>query len=171
MRKFIIRGLAGLTVFGAIIASASTLGGLSNTTGIGAESASVTSCDTDGVQTTAGGIDAATVIWAAGVQASPAGNWIGTTVDRALRVEVRPDPSIADAPNIFAIGDTARVVRPDGTAVPGIAPAAKQMGQYVGQLIAARVECFEPPGPLLYKHYGDPATLLRATRLVVHSGP
>jgi hypothetical protein len=51
MRKFIIKGLAGMTVFGAIIASASTLGGLSNTTGVGAESTNVTSCDTDGVQT------------------------------------------------------------------------------------------------------------------------
>ena len=78
-------------------------------------------------------IDAATVIWAAGVVASPAANWIDAEHDRAGRIKVKPDLSVPGRPEIFAIGDTASVTNRDGRPVPGIAPAAKQMGSYVAE--------------------------------------
>jgi NADH dehydrogenase len=126
----------------------------------------VTSCDAEGIDTASGRIQTATAIWAAGVKASPAGQWIGAAVDRAQRVDVQADLSVRDAPNIFAIGDTAHVTGPNGKPVPGIAPAAKQMGRYVGRLIAARVKHSALPGPFAYKHYGDLATIGRKAAIV-----
>lgn len=92
----------------------------------------VTGCDAQGVALDGGRIEAATVIWAAGVAASPAAQWIGAEHDRAGRIKVNPDLSVPKRPEIFAVGDTATVAEPDGRLVPGIAPAAKQMGRYVG---------------------------------------
>lgn len=119
----------------------------------------VTRCDARGVDLEHGRIDAATIIWAAGVVASPAALWLGAAHDRAGRIEVGPDLSVAGHPEIFAIGDTAAAAGPDGKPVPGIAPAAKQMGRYVGRLIAARVEGKPPPPPFRYHHEGDLATV------------
>ena len=100
----------------------------------------VTGCDARGVTLKDGRrIDAATVIWAAGVVASPAANWIDAEHDRAGRIKVNPDLSVPGRPEIFAVGDTASVTDRDGRPVPGIAPAAKQMGSYVAEVIAARV--------------------------------
>ena len=93
----------------------------------------VTGCDAEGVTLDGGRIEAATVIWAAGVVASPAATWIGAEHDRAGRIKVNPDLTVPGHPDIFALGDTASVADRDGQAVPGIAPAAKQMGRYVGQ--------------------------------------
>ena len=76
---------------------------------------------------------AATVIWAAGVQASPAAHWLGAPADRVGRLKVEPDLTVPGHPEIFAIGDAAIVLRPDGRPVPGIAPAAKQEGAYVAR--------------------------------------
>jgi len=126
----------------------------------------VTNCDAGGVDTNAGRIDASTVIWAAGVVASPAGRWLGAETDRAGRVKVGPDLSLPGHPEIFAIGDTAAVSNGDGRPVPGIAPAAKQMGQYVGKLIAARI-AGQPAGkPFRYRHLGDLATIGRRAAVV-----
>ncbi len=100
----------------------------------------VTGCDAEGVTLDGGRIEAATVIWAAGVVASPAAMWIGAEHDRAGRIKVNPDLTVPGHPEIFAAGDTASVVDRDGQTVPGIAPAAKQMGRYVGKVIAARVQ-------------------------------
>ena len=86
-----------------------------------------------------GRIDAGTLIWAAGVVASPAARWLGAEADRAGRVKVNADLSLPGHPEIFVIGDTATVADAKGRPVPGIAPAAKQMGQYVAKLIAARI--------------------------------
>ena len=80
-----------------------------------------------------GGIEAATVIWAAGVVASPAATWIDAEHDRAGRFKVNADLSVPGRPEIFAVGDTAVVTDRQGRPVPGIAPAAKQMGRYVGE--------------------------------------
>jgi NADH dehydrogenase len=66
---------------------------------------------------------------------------------------------VAGHPEIFVIGDTAAVAGPDGRSVPGIAPAAKQMGRYVGRLIAARVAGRPAPPPFRYHHEGDLATV------------
>ena len=81
----------------------------------------------------------ATIIWAAGVQASPAAEWLEAPADRAGRLKVEPDLTVPGHPEIFAIGDAAIVARPDGRPVPGIAPAAKQEGAYVAAAIRARL--------------------------------
>ena len=90
-------------------------------------------------------IATSTIIWAAGVQASPAGKWLGVPVDRAGRVQVAPDLSLPGAPNIFAVGDVAHVHNLQGGEVPGIAPAAKQMGSCVARLMANSSNRAPPP--------------------------
>ena len=126
----------------------------------------VTKCDARGVDTDGGRIDAATVIWAAGVVASPAARWLGIEADRAGRVKVKPDLTIPEHPEIFVIGDTATVSDRDGHPVPGIAPAAKQMGKYVGRLIAARVAGRPDNKPFRYMHLGELATIGRHAAVV-----
>jgi NADH dehydrogenase len=126
----------------------------------------VTKCDMRGVDLESGRIDAGTVIWAAGVMASPAAQWLGVAHDRAGRITVGPDLSVPGHPEIFAIGDTAAATRPDGRPVPGIAPAAKQMGRYVGRLLAARLAGGAAPPPFRYSHQGDLATVGRHSAVV-----
>jgi NADH dehydrogenase len=124
----------------------------------------VTACDARGVEFEHGRLDAATVIWAAGVVASPAARWLNAAYDRAGRVLVDPDLSVPGHPNVFAIGDTAVV--PDQPGIPGTAPPAKQMGAYVGRLIAARVAGRSSPPPFRYHHLGDLATIGRHAAVV-----
>ncbi len=126
----------------------------------------VTGCDAQGVSVDGGRIEAATVIWAAGVVASPAAEWIGAERDRAGRIKVNADLSVPGRPDIFAVGDTATVTEPNGRLVPGIAPAAKQMGHYVGKVIAARVEGRAAPGPFAYHHLGELAAIGRKSAVV-----
>ena len=111
-------------------------------------------------------INAGAIIWAAGVAASPAGHWLDADVDRAGRVRVQPDLTVPGQPEIFAIGDTAAVMDAAGKPVPGIAPAAKQMGRYVGAVIAAKVRGRPSPGPFRYRHQGDLATIGRRAAVV-----
>ncbi len=126
----------------------------------------VTGCDAQGVALDGGRIEAATVIWAAGVVASPAAEWIGAKHDRAGRIKVNPDLSVPGRPEVFAIGDTATVAESDGRLVPGIAPAAKQMGRYVGGVIAARLNGRPAQAPFVYHHVGDLATIGRKSAVV-----
>ncbi len=119
----------------------------------------VTGCSAEGVVYGGKTLAAATVIWAAGVQASPAAEWLDAPADRAGRLKVEPDLTVLGHPEIFAIGDAAIVARPDGRPVPGIAPAAKQEGAYVAQVIRARLGGRSVPAPFLYKHAGDLATI------------
>ncbi len=126
----------------------------------------VTGCDLRGVDTDHGRIDAGTVIWAAGVMASAAAQWIGAEHDRAGRINVAADLSVPSHAEIFAVGDTAAADGPDGRPVPGIAPAAKQMGGYVGRLIAARVAGSAAPPPFRYRHQGDLAAIGRRAAVV-----
>jgi NADH dehydrogenase len=124
----------------------------------------VTGCDARGVELEHGRLDAGTVIWAAGVVASPAARWLNAEHDRAGRVLVNPDLSVPGHRNVFVIGDTAAVAdQPD---IPGTAPPAKQMGAYVGRLIAARVAGQTPPPPFRYRHLGDLATIGRHAAVV-----
>ena len=129
----------------------------------------VTSCDRHGVELEHGRIDASTIIWAAGVVASPAAAWLGAAHDRAGRVVVRPDLSIPDHPEVFVIGDAASVHDDAGEQVPGVAPAAKQMGHYVGRLIAARLAGHSLPA-FRYRNLGELATIGRRAA-VVKVGP
>ena len=124
----------------------------------------VIGCDPQGVSLESGRIEAATVIWAAGVVASPAATWIGAESDRAGRIKVNADLSVPGHPEIFAIGDTATV--PSSRPIPGIAPAAKQMGNYVASVIAARVRGGPAPEPFVYHHVGDLATIGRKSAVV-----
>jgi NADH dehydrogenase len=125
----------------------------------------VIGCDAGGVDVDHGRIDASTTIWAAGVVASPAASWLGAAHDRAGRVLVRPDLSVPDHPEVFVIGDAAAVHDDNGEPVPGVAPAAKQMGHYVGRLIAARLAGKSLP-PFRYRNLGELATIGRRAAVV-----
>ena len=122
----------------------------------------VTDCRRDGVSLGERKIASEAIIWAAGVKASPAANWLGAEQDRAGRINVNADLSVPNHPEIFAIGDTAALATP----IPGIAPAAKQMGKYAGRLIAARIAGEAAPAPFVYKHAGDLATVGRKSAVV-----
>ncbi len=126
----------------------------------------VIGCDAQGVSLDGGRIEAATVIWAAGVVASSAAQWIGAEHDRAGRIKVNPDLTVPGRPEIFAVGDTATITDRGGNPVPGIAPAAKQMGSYAGKVIAARVQNRTAPAPFDYHHAGDLATIGRKSAVV-----
>jgi NADH dehydrogenase len=126
----------------------------------------VTNCDGRGVDLNSGRLDAATIIWAAGVMASPAAKWLGAEADRAGRVKVNPDLSVPGQPDIFVIGDVAALADREGRPIPGTAPAAKQMGQYVGRLIAARIAKRAVRKPFRYMHLGDLATIGRRAAVV-----
>jgi NADH dehydrogenase len=126
----------------------------------------VTKCDAMGVEAGGRFINAGTIVWAAGVVASPAAAWLGAASDKAGRVVVKPDLSVPGLPNVFVIGDTAAVSSGSNQTVPGLAAAAKQMGQYVGNAIAARA-CGKPfVGPFHYHHQGDLATIGWRTAVV-----
>jgi NADH dehydrogenase len=123
-------------------------------------SAPVQRVDADGVVIGGQPLAARTVIWAAGVHASPAGVWLGAATDRAGRVLVGSDLSVPDHPDIFVIGDTANAQQ-DGQPLPGVAAVAKQEGHYVAQVIAARAEGFPSPQPFRYHDRGSLATIGR----------
>ena len=106
-----------------------------------------------------------TVIWAAGVQASPAAVWLGAESDRAGRVIVNAQLTLPDDPRIFVLGDTAHVEM-DGQPVPGLAPAAKQQGRYAAAAIRARLAGKPAPGPFRYAHQGNLATIGRNAAVI-----
>ena len=101
---------------------------------------------------------------AKGKEKRPASRWLDAEHDRAGRVKVGVDLSVPSHPDIFVVGDTAAVT--DQPGIPGTAPAAKQMGRYVGQLIAARVAGGPSPPPFRYRHLGDLATIGRHAAVV-----
>ncbi|WP_421913129.1 NAD(P)/FAD-dependent oxidoreductase [Mesorhizobium sp.] len=119
----------------------------------------VTRCDAEGVVFGKTHLPARTILWAAGVAASPAAEWLGAAADRAGRVLVEPDLTVPGSPEIFVIGDAAHVLRPDGRLVPGVAPAAKQQGRHVATTIKARLEGDISQRPFRYRHDGDLATI------------
>lgn len=114
---------------------------------------------------------AATVIWAAGVAASPATRWLGVETDRAGRVIVEKDLSMPGHPNVFVIGDAALVKSADGAQVPGIAPAAKQAGRHAARVIEERIGGHAggrpaTPRPFRYRHAGNLATIGRRAAVI-----
>jgi NADH:quinone reductase (non-electrogenic) len=123
--------------------------------------ATVSECNAEGVRAGEEFIGSRTIIWAAGVMASPAGRWLGGETDRAGRLKVRADLSVPSHPEVFVIGDTAEVTAADGMPLPGVAPVAKQQGQYVARALIARaqgrtIEAFR------YRDYGLLATIGRS---------
>jgi NADH dehydrogenase len=127
----------------------------------------VTAIDADGIHMGATRIDSRTVLWAAGVAASPLGRQLGVATDRAGRVPVAPDLSLPGHPEVFVLGDLASVQQ-DGKPVPGVAPAAKQMGAYVAGVIRDRLRGADSR-PFRYRDYGNLATIGRMAA-VVHYG-
>lgn len=127
----------------------------------------VTAIDADGVTMGDARIDSRTVLWAAGVAASPLGRQLGVPTDRAGRVPVAPDLSLPGHPEVFVIGDLASVQQ-DGKPVPGVAPAAKQMGAHVAAVVRDRVRGIAAK-PFRYRDYGNLATIGRMAA-VVHYG-
>ena len=118
----------------------------------------VTECNADGAVYGGNRLETKTIIWAAGVRASPAAEWLGATADRAGRLQVLPDLTVPGYPDIFAVGDTVTIDGPDGKPVPGIAPAAKQQGRYVADTIKARLSG-GTPAPFRYQHAGSLAQI------------
>jgi NADH dehydrogenase len=100
-----------------------------------------------------------TVVWSAGVAASPIGKTLGVKLDRAGRVPVGPDLTIAGHPEIYVIGDLAAATS-DGKPVPGVSPAAKQMGRTAAHNILRHMQG-KPPEEFRYKDYGSLATIGR----------
>ncbi len=119
----------------------------------------VSGVDAKGVVYGGDRLDAATVIWAAGVQASPAARWLGVEPDRAGRVKVEPDLTVPGYPEIFVVGDTATITMPDGKPVPGVGDGAKQGGKHAAKVIRARLQHAATFLPFRYKHAGDLATI------------
>ncbi|MPZ56115.1 MAG: NAD(P)-binding protein [Rhizobiales bacterium] len=111
-------------------------------------------------------IPAATIIWAAGVIVTGVGDWLGVETDRGGRVAIAPDLSVPGHPEIFVIGDAARVPWTGEQLVPGLAPAAKQAGAYVADVIRARIEKRPAPAPFRYRHVGNLATIGRNAAVV-----
>ncbi|HEX5122765.1 MAG TPA: NAD(P)/FAD-dependent oxidoreductase [Rhodanobacteraceae bacterium] len=124
----------------------------------------VTAIDATGVEFGGRRVETETVLWAAGVAASPLGRQLSAHCDRAGRVPVGPDLSLPDHPDVFVVGDLATVTQ-DGKPVPGIAPAAKQMGHYVADVIGARI-AGRATKPFRYHDYGNLATIGRMAAVV-----
>jgi NADH:ubiquinone reductase (H+-translocating) len=129
--------------------------------------APVSNITSDGYQLGDTFVAAKTVLWAAGVAASPLGKLLGAPTDRAGRVIVEPDLSIKDASEVFVAGDLASVREGgnEGKPVPGVAPAAKQMGAHVAQTIRARINGKQAT-PFRYRDYGNLATIGRLAAVV-----
>ena len=123
--------------------------------------AKVEDVDENGVRLAGEVLPTRTVLWAAGVQASPAAAWLGAQPDKAGRAPVGPDLSVDASGMVFAIGDVAASFAWNGQLVPGLAPAAKQAGAYVARVIRKRVEGRPAPKPFRYRHAGSLATIGR----------
>lgn len=111
-----------------------------------------------------------TIIWAAGVKASPAAIWLKEKTDKAGRVIVEPDYSLASQPDVFVIGDTASLTDASGNLVPGLAPAAVQAGKYVADVIHKRATNKTAPGPFKYFDAGTMATIGRGKAIALIRG-
>ncbi len=127
---------------------------------------SVRDCTADGVVFGDRQLSAKVILWAAGVRASPAADWLGASADRAGRVKVEPDLSASGHPGIFVIGDTATIDAWNGKPAPGIAPAAKQQGRYVADTIKSRLGGDVSTQPFRYKHSGDLATIGKRAAII-----
>src|SRR5712692_830719 len=114
--------------------------------------------DGGGVTVAGERIASKTVIWTAGVAPSPAGSWLKVETDRAGRVRVQKDLTVAGHPEIFVVGDTASLDQ-DGKPLPGVAQVAMQQGRYAGRLIHRRVTGQSAPGPFRYFDKGNMAVV------------
>lgn len=128
--------------------------------------APVTAIDADGLVYGGQRLDAACIIWAAGVEASPAAKWLGVEADRAGRVRVLPDLTVPGHGEIFVVGDTATVNKADGKPVPGVGDAAKQAGKHAARVIRARLAGDTSAKAFRYSHAGDLATIGKRSAVI-----
>ncbi|HKD23196.1 MAG TPA: NAD(P)/FAD-dependent oxidoreductase [Rhizomicrobium sp.] len=128
--------------------------------------APVTRVDDEGVLIGTERIEARTVVWAAGVLASPAADWIGAEHDRVGRILINSDMTVPNHPEIFVIGDTSRGEDAAGNTLPGMAAVAKQQGIYVGHAIGARIRGAKSVKPFRYRNYGNFATIGRNAAVI-----
>jgi NADH:quinone reductase (non-electrogenic) len=105
-----------------------------------------------------------TVLWAAGVAASPLGATLGAPLDRAGRVRITPELTVPRVPNVFVIGDLATLEGPNGRPLPGVAQVAIQMGRHAAHNIERALE-HQPLRPFVYHNLGDMATIGRASAI------
>jgi NADH:ubiquinone reductase (H+-translocating) len=128
------------------------------------EGAPVTAIDACAVQVGDKRVAAGTVIWAAGVAASPLGRSLGAPLDRAGRVQVTPELTVPGHPETFVIGDLAVLAGPDGRPLPGVAPVAQQQAAHAARNIVRLMER-QPMRPFRYRDYGNLATIGRASAI------
>jgi NADH dehydrogenase len=126
----------------------------------------VTHCSATGVSLGEESVSAGTVIWAAGIAASPAADWLAVAGDRVGRVLVGPDLRPPGMDDVFVIGDTALAHDVAGRPLPGIAPVAKQQGAYVAEAIRASLDGKPAPLPFRYRDRGLLATVGRKTAVI-----
>jgi NADH dehydrogenase len=124
-------------------------------------SSPVSSVTSAGVETGAERVSAATVLWAAGVTASPLGRRTGVETDKQGRIVVEPDLSVKRYPNVFVCGDQARFTHQTGQPLPGTAPVAMQQGRYVGRLIVGELQG-NARQPFRFMDKGQMATIGRS---------
>ncbi len=133
----------------------------------------VTAIDETGVMIGDERIDANIVLWAAGVQASPLGKTLGVPLDRAGRVLVKADLSVPDHPEVFIAGDLASIMQDNGDPVPGVAPAAMQMGDHVAKIIRQEIMnkiSVADRIPFAYHDKGSMATIGKAKAIAQIKG-
>ena len=118
------------------------------------------------VETNAETIDAETIIWCAGVKASPVKSWINVKTDEKDRVLVNDDLSISGYSNIFVIGDASHAKNKNSKPLPGLAPVAKQEGNFVAEVIKKNIHNGKPPKKFYYKNRGYLATIGRSDAIV-----
>jgi NADH dehydrogenase len=128
----------------------------------------VTCIDANGVTTSGGHIESRTVLWAAGVAASPLAKSLGAPLDRAGRVVVNPDLSVPGCDGVYVVGDLAHVEQ-DGKPVPGVAPAAMQEARWAARNLLRQLKG-QPTVPFRYKDKGSLATIGRASGVVDLNG-
>src|SRR5204862_2343197 len=110
-------------------------------------------------------IRAETILWAAGVSATPLTKKLGVDLDRACRVKVNPDLSLPGHPEVFAIGDMALVLEENGKPVPGVSPGAMQMARHTARIVADELDLGPgraPRPPFIYWDKGTMATIGRS---------
>jgi len=121
----------------------------------------VESIDAKGVVVAGRRIDAGTVIWGAGIKASPAGGWLGAALDRAGRVPLDPDLSVKGVADVYALGDIASTPDENGTPLPALAQVAAQQGYHLGRALAANLQDGRPLPPFKFHNRGNTAIIGR----------
>lgn len=129
----------------------------------------VEAIDAEGVTIGGRRIGSRTVIWAAGIRATPVGSWLGAKLDRMGRVVVDPDLTVAEYPELFVVGD-ASCIGQDGGPLPGVAPVAMQTGRYAGRAILNSLLDRPPLPPFVYSDKGNMATIGRTFAIMETAG-